>query len=436
MNFLTFFLISLSIPKYYLFIILNALFFFFKNIKNFHLLLFSNKKEIFLGIIIFLIMCSFFYSYDFSIIKIISWASLYAMFYLTFILNENIFSKKKYLFFLKILFFATLFYIIYTFIVSFIIEYPILRNGLLHPNKIMILLFKDFFYDIDYNYEQLILERVNIAFLYLKIYTCTIALISILIIEKSKNLIFLILLPILLIIGTSFGSRSFIIFFLISNIFLIIFNKNTMSFLIIFINLLILIFNINFFMNEKTSESYLKFFKFDNERINAVINQTNDNELNYKFFDTNSLSNTKERFPKNLNEMKIASKSRLQDNIIGFKAILYLKSKNDLVEYFKKENPDSYFIKQKFFHNTYLNFFYLGSFWAFLLFTIININFFLNLILYFKENKNNPTLYSLFFLFIGFQYIFFIETPLLTDKNIFFIYLVFFCFSKKKQYLN
>lgn len=428
MNFFTFFLISFSVPKYYLFIIFNALLFFFKNIRKFHLILFSNKKEVIFSIIIFFMMYSFFNSYEFSQTKKIGWSLIYPIFYLSFILNKNIFNEKNFLTFLNILFFGSFLYILYTFLISFIIGYPVLRNGLIHPNQIILFLVKEFLYNTEFTYSDMILQRVNIAFLYLKIYTCVIAIVAISIYKKSQNSNYLIFLPILFITGLSFGSRSFAIFFIMSNFYIFLFNRNIFNFIILFINVLILIFNINFFINDKTSQNYLKFFKINNEKIKIINEQTKNNELNYSFFDINSLSNTGKRIPKNLEEL---SQSRLKDNITGFKAILNLKSKFDFVEYFKEENPESYFIKQKFFHNTYLNFFYLGGFLAFLLFIIINLNFFFNMVLNYKKTINDPKFNSLVFLFFSFQYIFFIETPLLTDKNILFIYLVFVCFSKK-----
>ena len=373
-------------------------------------------------------MYSFFNSYEFSQTKKIGWSLIYPIFYMSFILNNNIFNEKNFLTFLKILFFASFLYILYTFLISFIIGYPIFRNGLIHPNQTIIFLVKKFLYNTEFTYSDLILERVNIAFLYLKMYLCVIAIVAISIFKKSQNSNFLIFLPLLFIIGLSYGSRSFAFFFIMSNFYIFLFNRNIFNFIILFINVLILIFNINFFTNDKTSQIYFKFFKLNEEKIKIINEQTKNNELNYSFFDINSLNNTSKRIPKDLKEI---SQSRLKDNITGFKAILKLKSKFDFVEYFKKENPESYFIKQKFFHNTYLNFFYLGSFLAFLFFIIINLNFLFNMVLNYKKTINDPKFNSLFFLFFAFQYIFFIETPLLTDKNILFIYLVFVCFSKK-----
>ena len=429
MNFLTFFFISFSLPKYYILIILNALFLFFKNYKNLNQ--FIKKKEIFYSILIFTLMYFFFDQYDFNKIKKIGWPILCSAFYLSIIFNKNIFNKKNFLLFLKILFFASFIYIIYSFIVSFIIGYPILRNGLIHPNQTILFLLNEIFYNKEFSYSDMILQRVNIAFLYLKIYLCTFGIISISILKKSKNSNYLIFLPVLLIIGLSFGSRSFAVFFIISNIFIIIFNRNILSFLIVFVNILILIFNINFFTNDKTTKNYLKIFKLNEEKIKIINNETKNNELNYSFFDINSLNTTINRIPKDIEELQNITQSRLKDNIIGFKAIINLKSKNDFIEFFKKENPESYFLKQKFFHNTYLNFFYLGNYISFILFILINLIFFFNIVLGFKKKINYQNLISLSYLFFSFQYIFLIETPFLTDKSVIFIYILFFCFSQK-----
>ena len=431
MNFLTFFFITFSLPKYYILIILNTLFLFFRNFKNLNY--FINKKEIFYSILIFILMYFFFNQYDFNIINKIGWPILCAMFYSSIILNKNIFNKKNYVAFFKILFFGSLLYIILSFTISFLVEYPILRNGLIHPHKGFYMIFREFYYDEDFTYSQKIYQRVNIAFLYLKIYTCVFAIVSISLLKDSKHSIYVIFLPILFIIGLSYGSRSFAFFFIISNISILLLNRNTINFIIVLINVLILIFNINFFKNDSTSNYYLKLFKLDNEKIEIINNQISDNELNYSLFDINSFNSTRDRIPKDLVEIK---QSRLTDNVMGFKAILSLKSKDELKDFFEKRNPDSYFLKQNFFHNTYLNFFYLGNYLSFLLFIFLNLNFFLNIILGFKKKVNDHNITSLAYLFFSFQYIFLIETPFLTDKSIIFIYILFFCFSQKIKFVS
>ena len=267
----------------------------------------------------------------------------------------------------------------------------------------------------------------------MKIYTCVFAIVSISLLKDSKHSIYVIFLPILFIIGLSYGSRSFAFFFIISNISILLLNRNTINFIIVLINVLILIFNINFFKNDSTSNYYLKLFKLDNEKIEIINNQISDNELNYSLFDINSFNSTRDRIPKDLVEIK---QSRLTDNVMGFKAILSLKSKDELKDFFEKRNPDSYFLKQNFFHNTYLNFFYLGNYLSFLLFIFLNLNFFLNIILGFKKKVNDHNITSLAYLFFSFQYIFLIETPFLTDKSIIFIYILFFCFSQKIKFVS
>ena len=59
---------------------------------------------------------------------------------------------------------------------------------------------------------------------------------------------------------------------------------------------------------------------------------------------------------------------------MGFKAILSLKSKDELKDFLKKK-PRLLFSKQNFFHNTYLNFFYLETILA-SYYLFLNLNFF------------------------------------------------------------
>ena len=169
------------------------------------------------------------------------------------------------------MFFGSLLYIILSFSISFLIEYPILRNGLIHPHKGFYMIFREFYYGEDFTYSQKIYQRVNIAFLYLKIYTCVFAIVSISLLKDSKHSIYVIFLPILFIIGLSYGSRSAIFFYYIKLIFILLLNRNSVNFIIVLINVLIMIFNINFFKNDSTSNYYLKLFKLDNEKTELLI---------------------------------------------------------------------------------------------------------------------------------------------------------------------
>ena len=431
MNFITFFIISLSLPKYYLFIILNAALFLFRNIKILNF--FKKKREILESFLIFIMMYFFFDTYEFSVNKKIGWPLIYSIFYLSISLNDKIFHSNNLIIFLKLLFFATFSYIIFTYIISFILGYPIFRNGLIHPNLGAIFLLKEFFYNIEFSFKEMILARVNISFLYLKIYFCVLSIIAISLLEKTKYSFYQIALPILLIIGLSYGSRSFAIFFIISNIFIFLFNRRIFDLIIIIINILIITFGINFFKSELSTNYYLSLFKLNESKIEKINDETKDNKLGYVFFDINSFNDTSKRIPKNFDEF---SQSRLKDNITGFKAILNLKTKTEFKDYFEKENPNSYFLKQNYFHNTYLNFFYLGNLLSFLLLIILNGKYFYNIILSLKSKKVSLNTISLSYIFMSFQYIFLIETPFLTDKNIFFIYLLFFCFSQKIIFIS
>jgi hypothetical protein len=119
------------------------------------------------------------------------------------------------------------------------------------------------------------------------------------------------------------------------------------------------------------------------------------------------------------------------ETIYGFYALITLHHGQQFENFFINKFPNGYFVKQRFFSNDYLNFFFLGNYLSFFIFLYFNIKFIYNIYINRKNNKK-IILYSLIFNFVFFQCIFSIDNPYLTEKSSFLIFLLFYNFSKIK----
>ena len=418
MNKILYFFLVCAVPKYFIIVFLNFLISFLKVFKNK-----VDLKNISTNLIIsFLISITIFgiiNSYDFSFTHKLIWAALYGCFF--FYLSQNFFyCRKNFINLLKYFIILISIKIITIYLLNIYFKFPITRMGVITPH------------DLESIYElfaeknqtiQLIYDKThNISYLYLYFYYLTLGLFSYAIIhDKNKNINdFLIL--ILLFFASSYGSRAFVGLFFIGLIIILAFKKDIRSVLRIILSFLIIFFNLNF-MNENFVNTYLKTF---DSYIDPVDKKIKINSLNMsEDIDNFYLNSTKVRIDdKNL----LNFNSGVIDNYNGFKAIILGKiDKKKFYNYMLKKDQNSYFVNQKYFKNTYLNFFYLGNI---LSFTLLFLSCLIILFCLLKMNirKKNDYFQTLFFIFLFLNGIMSINAPFLTEKIFLLIY-IFICHS-------
>ena len=427
MFFVTIALITFSLPKYYIFVFLN---FFISNIKNIKDIKNITKKENIILIIecllIYVANYYVFLSYNLSFYLTHGFPLLFSIFYFLVSKDKKLLKIKNYILILKIMAFSALLHIIFLFIYNIIIEYPILRNGLILPNKYLFGYIVNGFTRIPIT--ELILERVGISYLYYLLYLSVFLISNLIIVQKKNNIYLNIILIIILTIGTSYGSRSFVIFYFLSISVIILLKRNLLSLFFLVLSILIIWLQINF-NNPLFRDTYLKIFNMDQQKINTINQEImkNPNKLNYFLTDIESFKDFTERTKHE--EMKEFISSRIEV-IYGFYALITLHHGQQFENFFINKFPDGYFLKQKYFSNDYLNFFYLGNYLSFFIFLYFNIKFIYNI--YFNYVKKNKDLvfFSLIYSFFFFQYVFGIDNFYLTDKTSFLIFLLFINFSK------
>ena len=235
----------------------------------------------------------------------------------------------------------------------------------------------------------------------------------------------------ILIIGTSYGSRSFVIFYFLSILTIILLKRNFINLLFLILSILIIWLQVNF-NNPSFRNIYLKLFNMDQQKINRINQEImkNPNKLNYFLTDIESFKDFTERTKHE--EMKEFISSRIEV-IYGFYALITLHHGQQFENFFINKFPDGYFVKQKYFSNDYLNFFYLGNYLSFFIFLYLNIKFIYNVNFNYKKKNKNLIFFSLIYSFFFFQYVFSIDNFYLTDKASFLIFLLFINFSKIKK---
>jgi len=430
MIFVTIALITFPFPKYYIFVFFN---FFVSNIKNIKNIKNITKKEN----IIIIIECLLIYvanyyvllSYNVNFYLTHGFPLLFSTFYFLISKDKKLSKIKNYILILKIMTFSVLLHIIFLFIYNIIIEYPILRNGLILPNKFLIGYIVNGFTKIPVT--ELILERVGISYLYYSLYLSVFLISNLIIIRRKKNILLKIILMLILIIGTSYGSRSFVIFYFLSISAIILLKRNLLSLPFLVLSILIIWLQINF-NNPLLRDTYLKIFNMDAQKINKINQEIikNPNKLNYFLTDIESFKNFNERTKSE--DMKKFISSRIEV-IYGFYALITLHHGQKFENFFINKFPNGYFVKQKFFSNDYLNFFYLGNYLSFFIFLYFNIKFIYNIYFNYVKKSKDLFFFSLIYSFFFFQYVFGVDNFYLTDKASFLIFLLFINFSKIKK---
>ena len=370
MFFVTIALITFSLPKYYIFVFFN---FFISNIKNIKDIKNITKKENIILIIecllIYVANYYVFLSSNLSFYLTHGFPLLFSIFYFLVSKDKKLLKIKNYILILKIMAFSALLHIIFLFIYNIIIEYPILRNGLILPNKYLFGYIVNGFTRIPIT--ELILERVGISYLYYSLYLSVFLISNLIIVQKKNNIYLNIILIIILTIGTSYGSRSFVIFYFLSISVIILLKRNLLSLFFLVLSILIIWLQINF-NNPLFRDTYLKIFNMDQQKINTINQEImkNPNKLNYFLTDIESFKDFTERTKHE--EMKEFTSSRIEV-IYGFYALITLHHGQQFENFFINKFPDGYFVKQKYFSNDYLNFFYLGNYLSFFIFLYLNI---------------------------------------------------------------
>lgn len=431
MIFVTIAVITFSLPKYYIFVFLN---FFISNIKSIRDIKNISKKEnIILIIECLLIYVANYYvllSYNFNSYFTHGFPLLFATFYFLISKDKKLLKIKNYILILRIMAFSVLLHIIFLFIYNIIIEYPILRNGLILPNKYLFDYITKGFTKIPYS--KLIEERVGISYLYYKLYLGLFLISNLILIQKKKNIFLNIILILILIIGASYGSRSFVIFYFLSILTIILLKRTLLSLFFLILSILIIWLQINF-NNPSFKDTYLKIFNISDEKINKINQEVIQapNKLNYTFTDIESFKNFNERIEPE--EIKSFVSSRIE-TIYGFYALITLHHGQKFENFFINKFPNGYFLKHKFFSNDYLNFFFLGNYLSFFIFLYFNIKFIYNIYLYYLNKNKDLFFFSLIYSFFFFQFVFNVDNFYLTEKTSFLIFLLFINFSKIKKY--
>lgn len=383
---MTFFIsyIFFSFPKY-IFLIFFYFIFHFKKWKIMNLLDLDY-------LIIFIFVFLYLSNSSLSIVHQILWSLMYCLFFFILSNYEDIKEKKFFINILKIMVLCFVAKILLTILLSLYIEYPISREGFISlftriPNNYYLNFTKDA--------SQLSKYVTNISSFYLMLYILTFATISYIVLNKSRiGFLFFVLLLFIFILGNGFGSRSFIIFFAISFFLLILhslkFHKNNLYSIILLVILFVIII-------------------LNNSNLLIKDNLTATQRLTINDYRTGFF--------------------RIEDNYYGIKAVLNGYAGENIEVFMKKINEHGYFIRQRIFHNEYLNSIYFGGYICLLLFIYLNFKF-----LYFIFNTKYPNdknyFITIMYIFLSFQFLFNIEIPLTTDKNFFLIFLTFYIFAK------
>jgi hypothetical protein len=323
---------------------------------------------------------------------------MYCLFFFILSNYEDIKEKKFFIKILKIMVLCFVAKILLTILLSLYIEYPISREGFISlftriPNNYYLNFTKDA--------SQLSKYVTSISNFYLLLYVLTFSTISYMIFNKSRiSFLFFSLLLFIFILGTSFGSRSFLIFFVIS-FFLLTFHsskfyKNNLYSIILLVILFVII-SLNNSNNSNNSNLLIK------------DNLTSTERLLIKDYRTGFF--------------------RIDDNYYGIKAVLNGYAGKNIEVFMEKINEHGYFVKQRIFHNEYLNSIYFGGYICLLLFIYLNLKF-LYYIFNIKYPNDKHYFITIIYIFLSFQFLFNIEIPLTTDKNFFLIFLTFYIFAK------
>jgi hypothetical protein len=395
---MTFFIsyIFFSFPKY-IFLIFFYFIFHFKKWKIMNLLDLDY-------LIIFIFVFLYLSNSPLTIVHQILWSLMYCLFFFILSNYEDIKEKKFFIKILKIMVLCFVAKILLTVLLSLYIEYPISREGFISlftriPNNYYLNFTKDI--------SQLSKYVTSISNFYLLLYILTFSTISYIIFYKSRiSYLFFVLLLFIFILGNSFGSRSFLIFFVIS-FFLLTFHsskfyKNNLYSIILLVILFVIIIltNSNLLIKDNLTAS---------QRLTIKDNLTASQRLTINDYRTGFF--------------------RIEDNYYGIKAVLNGYAGKNIDVFMEKINEHGYFVKQRIFHNEYLNSIYFGGYICLLLFIYLNLKF-LYYIFNIKYPKDKHYFITIIYIFLSFQFLFNIEIPLTTDKNFFLIFLTFYIFAK------
>ena len=389
---MTFFIsyIFFSFPKY----IFVIFFYFIFHFKKWKIMNFLDHDYLIIFFFVFLYLSIS----PLSIVHKILWSLMYCLFFFILSNYEDIKEKKFFIKILKIMILCFVAKILLTILLSLYIEYPISRQGFISlftgiPNNYYLNSTKDA--------SQLSKYVTNISTFYLMLYVLTFSTISYIIFYKSRiGFLFFSLLLFIFILGNSFGSRSFLIFFVIS-FFLLTFHSSKFYKNNIYSIILLVIFFITISLNN-----------FNNSNLLIKNNLTSIQRLvvhNYKtgFF-------------------------RIEDNYYGIKAVLNGYAGKNIEVFMEKINEHGIFLKQRIFHNEYLNSIYFGGYICLLFFIYLNCKFlyfiFSN---YYSYHKNYFV--TFIYIFFSFQFVFNIEIPLTTEKSFLLIFFTFYIIAKHQK---
>lgn len=291
--------------------------------------------------------------------------------------------------------------IVLTILLSLYIKYPISREGFI---SLFTRIPNNYYLNFTKGASQLSKYVTSISSFYLMLYILTFSTISYIISNKSRiGFLFFVILLAIFILGDKFGSRSFMIFFAVSFFLLTLhslkFHKNNLYSIILLVILFVIIISTN---------------------SNLLIKDTNSNLL------VKDNLTALQRFA--VNDYRTGF-FRIEDNYYGIKAVLNGYTGEKIEVYMKMVNEHGYFIKQRIFHNEYLNSIYFGGYICLLLFIYLNFKF-LYFIFNIKYSNDKNYFITIIYIFLSFQFLFNIEIPLTADKNFFLIFLTFFIIAK------
>ncbi len=315
--------IAIDLPKLYLFsILLFPLYFYFSKVK-------INYLDIYLIPCVFL--CFYIepslYAFKFSINILAQsvWA-VTAFVTGTIIFNEIMSKRLNFKNIIFLVFIGSLIHLlIIIFFSIFIFDFPITRNGFVHPfTKVN----GEF---LIFNLENLkYVNPINIRSLYVVLEIILTSSILLSILSKKRSLMYFLINIIIFIIGCSFGSRLFVIYFFIITLLLLILNPQIRKTQIIFF-----IINLFIFFNNITIYDFI-----DKQTYIKVFNQNLQNfkkskSYQIQFNDINQFLLTRKNY-----ELKW-HKIYLEDNYLLFNnhdnVSFVIKSTPDRLDYLKKE---------------------------------------------------------------------------------------------------
>ena len=222
----------------------------------------------------------------------------------------------------------------------FIFDFPITRNGFIHPlskinNNYLVFSLDDLKYINPVNIRSLY-EIIELAFL-----------LSLLLIQYNKNSNnYLIICILLFILGCSFGSRLFVIYCFLVNLIILFFVKDTKKFLLIlFVNCFIFFSNVTIF-SFIPPDTYINFFKKEDTNYKKI--KSFNSVFGEKYTSASVLST---KYFKEENFFKIAKKHNiyLEDNYFVYnpkKNFSYLIKFSDEREKILRDNDLSYEISK------------------------------------------------------------------------------------------